>query len=105
MPGDTSAARDVHINIVVPCGPDGGGEPDPSRCAPWGAPVSRDPGGRIAVVKELLERIVPLLDALQRAHRAGQLTKDDLDELSRLQGWYTCLQAESQRQPAPRSEE
>ncbi len=103
MPGETSAASDVHVNISVPCGP--AGSPDPRSCGPWGAPVSKDPGGRIAVVKELLERIVPLLEVLQRAHRAGQLARDDLDELSRLQCWYTCLQAESHQQPSPRSEE
>lgn len=102
----SNETKDVHVNLSIPCHTDSGCEPDPSSCAPWGAPMSRDTGGRIAVLKQLLERIVPLLEVLQRAHREGQLAKDDLAELSRLQCWYTVLQAEYERlrQPPPPSE-
>jgi hypothetical protein len=65
---------------------------------PWGAPhaglhenASRRRADLVSVV---LEGVGKLLDPLQAAHRQGDLTPADVEELHRLQVWCGRLQAE-----------
>lgn len=58
-----------------------------------GPDAVRKRGGTAAV---LLEQLGTLLDVLQKAHRAGDLTPDDIRNMQQVELWYSALQAEAE---------
>jgi hypothetical protein len=65
---------------------------------PWGAPHAglheKASQRREDIVRVAFEGVGKLLEPLQAAHRQGDLTPADVEELHRLQVWYGRLQAE-----------
>ncbi len=64
---------------------------------PWGAPEGLTPEGtkaRTDLLEQMLKALTTILDVLQPAHRAGTLHAGDLQQMQRLELWYSELQAE-----------
>ena len=96
MPGESAVAKDVqNIAITVTnsnsqggTGSSGSHTSSLKLKVPWGY---KNPGEALGVLKDIEAKLIPLLDAVQRAHREGQLGPDGDERLAYLQSWYTCL--------------
>jgi len=105
VPHDTSASRDLSINIVVPIG--GGGATPYSvtrRTGPWCTPGSAEEAKRL--LTPVLAALGELLARAQDADRAGTLC-DGADRLAYLQYWISDLQEELrclEHHPEPRDD-
>ena len=79
--GESEFALTEPAGLLGACKP---GEHEPA-CAPWGAPA------RIADARAILAQTRGLLELLQKAQRAGELTEAGLCELEHLARFYTAL--------------
>ncbi len=75
------------------------GAADAGAERPWGAPGGLTAEGtraRTEAVAKVIGGIGQLLDVLQPAHRAGNLLPGDIQQMQRLELWYSELQAEAE---------
>lgn len=100
---ETNEMRDLGVPVALyskslsPAAPTEGGV---SR--PWGVPEGLTPEGtraRTEALAKMIDGVGKLLDVLQAAHRAGTLLPGDLQEMQRLELWYSELQAEKEHIP------
>jgi hypothetical protein len=91
---DLTAPVALYSTSIRPAGSaDAGGD------RPWGVPQGLSPEGtraRTEALAKVIEGIGRLLDVLQPAHRGGTLLPGDIQQMQRLEIWYSELQAEQE---------
>lgn len=99
-PGTTSRDADARSAVSLYSEPAGSLTGLPAGDRPWGAPDGIEvqaAARRTKVIESTLQHLTQLLDLLQPAHRTGDLSPLDLEDLHRLQAWYSRLQTERER--------
>ncbi len=97
---ETSQIRDLTAPVALYSAslrPAGAADAGAER--PWGRAEGLTPEGtraRTEALAKLIEGIGKLLDVLQPAHRAGTLLPGDIQQMQRLELWYSELQAEAE---------